>query len=39
VVMDTGSQSLRSLVLKLRERLSQMPHDALPRPGHGAGAA
>ena len=39
VVMDTGSQSLRSLVLKLRDRLAQMPLDAPPQPGHGAGAA
>jgi shikimate kinase len=38
VVMDTGSQSLRSLVLKLCDRLSQPPGDASPQPGHGAGA-
>jgi shikimate kinase len=39
LVMDTGSQSLRSLVLKLRERLSQMAREPLAQPGHGAGAA
>ena len=38
VVMDTGSQSLRSLVLKLCDRLLQPPGDASPQPGHGAGA-
>lgn len=37
VVMDTGSQSLRSLVLKLRTRLAQAPGGH--QPGAGADAA
>ena len=36
VVIDSGSQSLRALVLKLRARLAQLPGDALPAQGAGA---
>jgi shikimate kinase len=37
VVIDSGSQSLRALVLKLRARLAQLPGDAAA-PAQGAGA-
>jgi len=36
VVMDTGSQSVRSLVLKLRGRLARPPEGGSAQPGHSA---
>jgi shikimate kinase len=39
VVIDSGSQSLRALVLKLRARLAQLPGDAAAAPAQGAGAS
>jgi hypothetical protein len=38
-VIDSGSQSLRALVLKLRARLAQLPGDAAAAPAQGAGAS
>ncbi|HEY7760155.1 MAG TPA: shikimate kinase [Burkholderiales bacterium] len=38
LVIDSGSQSLRALVLKLRARLAQLPGVAAPKPARGAGA-
>jgi shikimate kinase len=38
VVIDSGSQSLRALVLKLRAKLAQLPGGAAPEPAQGAGA-
>ena len=37
-VIDTGSQSLRALVLRLRARLSQLPGGSPAQPGHNTGA-
>jgi shikimate kinase len=37
LVIDSGSQSLRALVLKLRARLAQLPAEAAPEPARGAG--
>jgi shikimate kinase len=39
VVIDSGSQSLRALVLKLRARLAQLPGYAAAAPAQGAGAS
>jgi len=38
LVIDSGSQSLRALVLKLRARLAQLPGETAPKPAQGAGA-
>jgi shikimate kinase len=37
LVIDSGSQSLRALVLKLRARLAERPGEAAPEPARGAG--
>lgn len=39
VVIDSGSQSLRALVLKLRARLALLPGYAAAAPAQGAGAS
>jgi shikimate kinase len=38
LVIDSGSQSLRALVLKLRARLAQLPGEAVREPAPGAGS-
>lgn len=38
LVIDSGTQSLRTLVQKLRARLAELPGDAASEPARGAGA-